>query len=287
MSLRQEMLKEIKAMLNEVEDGQPLPPEQQSTSECPAGMIKAGSGSNDGTKPICRYPTEQEKAGMEMGKKAGKFIGDMTDKARQGIQQGIQGGLDWLKGYQSKGVCPPGMEQTGEGPSGPLCSPKATAKVAKKAVRRGLFDIGSKGPKVKELQTILATQGYDDEFRGNKAGQLTYDELSKIADGIYGKRTAAAVKLFQKDNGMPQTGFVDQVTYDALTKLGRGKNIVGATQPSGPDVSPKGPSGVGASGAGAPVPFEESKNWANRTREKSSANLFERLVKDAAKSKVL
>jgi hypothetical protein len=33
--------------------------------------------------------------------------------------------------------------------------------------------------------------------------------------------------------------------------------------------------------------MQESKNWVKRTKEETSSNLFERLVKDAAKSKVL
>jgi hypothetical protein len=58
------------------------------------------------------------------------------------------------------------------------------------------------------------------------------------------------------------------------------------TAPAGPDSAPKGPSAPGASGAGAPA-LEESKSWLDKTREKSSNSLFERLVKDASKKKVL
>jgi murein L,D-transpeptidase YcbB/YkuD len=35
-------------------------------------------------------------------------------------------------------------------------------------------------------------------------------------DGVYGTRTTAAVKAFQKDNGLPVTGIVDRDTWAAL-----------------------------------------------------------------------
>ena len=35
-------------------------------------------------------------------------------------------------------------------------------------------------------------------------------------DGIYGSSTKEAVKKFQKENNIPDTGTVDKVTYDLL-----------------------------------------------------------------------
>ena len=250
MSLRQEILKQIKVMLTEAEMSEV--PQNKTLSKCPPDKVQIGESPNG---PICRDKTPAEKAG-----------------------ESVRDAIRTSPFNQSVGVCPPGQEQTGEGPNGPICSPKGGDK---KATKRGLFDIGSRGPKVKEIQTILATQGYDDELRGNKAGQLNSSELAKLADGIFGQRTAASVKLFQKDNGMPQTGFVDQKTYEAIKKMGMGQNITTASTPA--PVSDK--------IAGAPSSFRtgvrESKNWVDNTRESASTSLFERLVKDVSKKKVI
>ena len=35
-------------------------------------------------------------------------------------------------------------------------------------------------------------------------------------DGLYGSRTAAAVREFQQEEGLPVTGVVDRATWDAL-----------------------------------------------------------------------
>jgi peptidoglycan hydrolase-like protein with peptidoglycan-binding domain len=59
---------------------------------------------------------------------------------------------------------------------------------------------GATGAAVKEVQCQLRDFGY---YKGG-------------LDGIYGYQTEQAVKSFQKDNGLEQTGAVDQRTYDAL-----------------------------------------------------------------------
>lgn len=323
MSLRKEVLNEIKKMLNEVDDGQPLPPEQQSTSECPAGMIKTGSGSNDGTKPICRYPTAQEKAGMEMGEKAGKFIGDMEKSARQGIQQGIQKGLDWLSGYQSKGICPPGMEQTGEGPNGPLCSPKDTGTKTTSAV--------CKLPEIRAIQQLY-----------NKQMDAQYQGKNKIKeDGVLGKNTNFAIKFLAglsgvSDNLIPKScnrkayaqllsslsggqeaapstntlavtplGIKDQSSL-VLKKLQDMKivsqNVAGAKaaieaelgtmrRKKVPITEKEIDVAIEAARKAYPDSFSSisslEESWAVKNRNKYSNNLFERLVKDASKNRII
>ncbi|MGL5062548.1 MAG: peptidoglycan-binding domain-containing protein, partial [Microcoleus sp.] len=59
---------------------------------------------------------------------------------------------------------------------------------------------GSSGSKVKTLQVRLDLQGYD-------PGPI---------DGIFGARTAAAVKNFQEYKGFNVTGEVDEITWKAL-----------------------------------------------------------------------
>lgn len=60
-------------------------------------------------------------------------------------------------------------------------------------------EVGSKGDYVKTIQQALIDQGY----------------LSDSADGIFGKKTAAAVKSAQADFGLEQTGIAD----DAFQKM--------------------------------------------------------------------
>ena len=45
---------------------------------------------------------------------------------------------------------------------------------------------------------------------------IQYDYLDGEADGIYGADTAAAVRLFQRRNGLPVTGVVNQETWEAV-----------------------------------------------------------------------
>ena len=59
---------------------------------------------------------------------------------------------------------------------------------------------GSNGKKVKEVQERLIKWGF----------------LDGGADGIFGSGTQAAVKAFQADRGLDETGVVDQNTYSEL-----------------------------------------------------------------------
>ena len=61
---------------------------------------------------------------------------------------------------------------------------------------------GMKGERVKALQTRLLALGYSLPRYG--------------ADGDFGKETLAAVKAFQADHDIPDTGIVDQATQTAL-----------------------------------------------------------------------
>jgi peptidoglycan hydrolase-like protein with peptidoglycan-binding domain len=61
---------------------------------------------------------------------------------------------------------------------------------------------GAAGSKVKTLQVRLELQGYE-------PGPI---------DGIFGDRTAAAVKSFQEFKGLAADGAVDEITWKALSK---------------------------------------------------------------------
>lgn len=73
------------------------------------------------------------------------------------------------------------------------------------------------GNPVRSLQTML-------RVIGNDAGK----DLTVIPDGIFGPQTQAEVSRFQRERGLPETGVVDQRTWerisaqfpDALTRVG-------------------------------------------------------------------
>ena len=278
MSLRQEMLKEIKSILEEQYQVDPKSiPYGAGGYQTPPEKIPYGTpAKNKKLKPEeipYGNPNEYKKLKPEeIPYGAGGY-----QTPPEKIPYGTPANNKALTPDEIPYGTPPYQTRPEDLPYG--TPGKASAK--KPIAKKGMFDIGSKGPQVKEIQTILATQGFDDELRGNKAGQLTSSELANLADGIFGKRTAESVKLFQKDMGLPVTGYVDQKTYEAIKKMGMGQNITTA----------KTPAPVSDKVAGAPrsprTGLEESKNWADRTRESASANLFERLVKDASKKKII
>jgi hypothetical protein len=58
----------------------------------------------------------------------------------------------------------------------------------------------SKDPKVAEVQKMLASKNYN----------------PGPPDGIWGNKTASALKSYQSDNDIPVTGEIDNVTYNSL-----------------------------------------------------------------------
>lgn len=66
--------------------------------------------------------------------------------------------------------------------------------------------LGSRGPDVKLVQSLLSRIGYN----------------PGAVDGIYGQQTAAAVTAFQRDNGLTADGIIGNTTWNALEPLLRG-----------------------------------------------------------------
>ena len=77
--------------------------------------------------------------------------------------------------------------------------PKEENKVSKPTLKKG-----ASGSNVKELQKLLIDKGYSCGSKG--------------ADGKFGNDTLAAVKAFQKDNGLKVDGVVGESTWAALEK---------------------------------------------------------------------
>ena len=80
------------------------------------------------------------------------------------------------------------------------------------------LSIGSSGPKVRQMQEQL-----------NRIAR-NYPAIPSIsADGIYGQRTADAVRICQGIFDLPQTGVVDYATWYEISEI-----FVGVSQISEP-----------------------------------------------------
>ena len=114
-----------------------------------------------------------------------------TESEEYGGYEGIVGIWDWLK-RKLRG-------------SEDLWLRCGILKKGDKDVDRG----GTKDNCVKILQSYLWKLGYYHRVWRD----TTY---SKDVDGIFGPRTEAAVKAFQRDKGLPETGKVDKATWEVL-----------------------------------------------------------------------
>lgn len=67
---------------------------------------------------------------------------------------------------------------------------------------------------VRSLQTMLRT-----------ISQVDPEQLSVIPDGVYSQQTAEAVRVFQRNHKLPQTGTADPDTWDAIVAAYRPAQI--------------------------------------------------------------
>jgi predicted chitinase len=87
-------------------------------------------------------------------------------------------------------------------------APKPTSSLKGTTLPAGDLKRGASGAAVKKLQTALV-----------KAGTLTQKEMN-TGPGVFGPRTEAALKEFQKKHGVPATGYYGPKTRAAFEKLG-------------------------------------------------------------------
>ena len=74
---------------------------------------------------------------------------------------------------------------------------------------------------VRSLQAMLRIIAQEDDR-----------QPSLIPDGIYGNQTLRAVTAFQRNNGLPATGVVDQATWEAIVSVYEPASIrIGPAQP--------------------------------------------------------
>ena len=155
----------------------------------------------------------EEKRGYHDGLGNASHIGIVTEKGEGAIHSSASRGCVAESRFKGKtiqgGWNKVGLwnrvayDYTGSG-SGDA-APETSA--AEDPVSRPVLRRGSRGDAVKEMQERLLELGYDLGPCG--------------ADGIFGKKTLAAVKAFQKDQGIKTDGIVGRITYDCLWQESR------------------------------------------------------------------
>ncbi len=116
----------------------------------------------------------------------------------------------------------------------------------------GVLSAGERGAAVQQLQRSLNTLGMRDD-RGNEL---------ETRSGIYGDRTAEAVRRFQAANGLEQTGSADQRTREAIDAQLRQHGVQTREQAPQPAQTPA------ATGSGTwPAPGNHAINQADRPGE--------------------
>ena len=87
-------------------------------------------------------------------------------------------------------------------------APPTTEETEPPIVKQSTATIGATGDKVRQLQNQL------------NAISKGYPLIPKVsADGIYGEKTAEAVRVFQKIFNLPQTGVVDYPTWYRISEI--------------------------------------------------------------------
>jgi hypothetical protein len=104
---------------------------------------------------------------------------------------------------------------------------RSSRNTPEKTLKKGLRDTSGKGP-VSEVQTLLRKHGYT---------------LPGGVDGDFGEDTEKAVREFQKNNGLPESGEVDEATLKLL-RSSTAKRRTSSAEQSGV------PSSVGVSQSG-------------------------------------
>jgi len=123
------------------------------------------------------------------------LFGSVTAQAVQNFQN--------KNGYKATGIALPEMQQLlYEGKPRNAQGRKISLAILP-PIENPDMSIGDKGAQVKSLQTTLAALGY----------------YTGAVDGIYGRKTANAVKAYQKAHSIRQTGKMDSFTWLSLNTI--------------------------------------------------------------------
>lgn len=128
---------------------------------------------------------------------------------------------------------------------------KAQLAVPSNDLKRGM-----QGPQVKALQDALVKLGY-----------MTASD-QRTGPGIFGPRTEAALKAFQRAYGVESTGYYGPKTQAALTKALSGAKTPAVTSGAAPDRRTE-PSKNVSAGSGTPRYCQGDSRWGRRTLGRS------------------
>jgi peptidoglycan hydrolase-like protein with peptidoglycan-binding domain len=160
-------------------------------------------GLSSAPAPAPETPAAQGFIGLKLGSRGTAVKALQQAIIRTGLY--LHGGADGVFGLATKNALilvqrTNGLPQTGVVDAATARALKLTTSAPAPSLRRG-----ARGAAVKELQRALMAKGI---------------YVAGGADGIFGPATDAALRLFQRRNGLQVTGTVDQATSSALG-LGR------------------------------------------------------------------
>ena len=171
----------------------PLPEGNQESSGTWTTMRRYDSGEN-----VAQLQESLITLGFLSGPADGNY-GEKTVAAVKAFQRANGLKVDGTAGAETQQLLFGGTAKSATVAATPTPTPKATATPAPE--KTDTLKQGSKGTAVKELQQKLIKQGY----------------LSGNADGVYGPKTVAAVKAFQKANNLKADGVAGAKTLSSLS----------------------------------------------------------------------
>ena len=151
------------------------------------------------------------KLGYLAGTADGNY-GSKTMEAVKAFQRNNGLTADGVAGEETQKVLYSGNAKKPQATATPTATPKASPTPAPSDAP---LKVGSKGAAVKSLQQMLIKLGY----------------LSGTADGVFGNKTAEAVKAYQKAKKLKVDGVAGKKTLDSLKNEASGSNS-GSSQPT-------------------------------------------------------
>ena len=171
----------------------PAPETEAPTESAFTTLRKSDSGDN-----VAQLQEALIKLGYLSGKADGNY-GDKTVEAVKAFQKANRLTADGSAGAETQSVLYGGKAKKASAAATPTPTPKAK-ETATPAPTNGTLTVGSKGSEVKALQNKLISLGY----------------LTGKADGIYGTKTAEAVKAYQKASKLTADGVAGAKTLNSL-----------------------------------------------------------------------
>ena len=156
---------------------------------------------NDKGENVAELQEALIKLGYLNGKADGNY-GDKTVAAVKAFQKANGLTVDGSAGAETQSVLYNGGAKAANAKA--TATPKTTAKATATPAPSNTLKSGSKGSAVKELQQKLIQLGF----------------LKGSADGVYGQKTVAAVKAFQKANKLSADGVAGSKTLSKLQSSG-------------------------------------------------------------------